>query len=189
MRCREIIGLMGFTFLATTLLVSCRQHKSATSQYVMSPEEQRVMTLLEKSQKTGHLNDAEFEEVVRLTRHSNVLVSAKAYVALWYVKDPKQKTRAAELFRKAINHPDAFVRTAVCRGIGYVGTAKDVPLLLPRLRDPDPDVRKVSLRSLQMLGGPAQKAHVQAMLQDPDPEVRQLAQKILQEWEAKSKSR
>jgi hypothetical protein len=147
------------------------------------------MTLLEKAEKTKHLNDAEFEEVVQLTQHPDVLVSGKAYMVLWFVKNPKQKERAADLFRKAINHPDAFVRTAVCRGIGFVGTEKDVPLLLPRLQDPDPDVRKVSMRSLQMLGGPAQKKHVQAMLQDPDPEVRQLAQKILQEWEAGSKDR
>ncbi len=189
MRWREIIRLMGLTFLTIIFVVSCRQHKPTAPKYSMPPDEQRVMALLEKSQKTGHLNDAEFEEVVRLTQHPNVLVSGKAYVALWYVKEPKQKARAAELFRKAINHPDAFVRTAVCRGIGYVGTEKDVPLLLPRLLDPDPDVRKVSLRSLQMLGGPAQKERVRAMLQDPDPEVRQLAQKILQEWEAKPKGR
>ncbi|GBC93985.1 hypothetical protein HRbin15_02487 [bacterium HR15] len=185
MQWRNVIRWIGFALLVTMVIVSCRQQKPAASKG-LSSDEARVMTLLERSSKTGQLTDSEFAEVVQLTQHPDVLVSAKAYVVLWYVKDPKQKERAAELFRKAINHPDAFVRTAVCRGIGYVGSAKDVPLLISRLRDSDPDVRRASLRSLQQLGGPAQREHVRSMLQDPDPEIRQLAQKILQEWDTKS---
>jgi len=142
------------------------------------------MTLLEKSEKTGRLTEREFEEVVRLTQHPDVLVSGKAYCALWFVKEPNQQKRAAELFRKAIDHPDPFVRSAACKGIGFVGTASDIPLLLPRLRDSDEVVRAITLQSLYTLGGPNLKDHVRPLLQDPDPDVRKEAEKILQKWES-----
>ncbi|OYT71559.1 MAG: hypothetical protein CFK49_01505 [Armatimonadetes bacterium JP3_11] len=188
MRYRKLTWFIGFTLLVTMVVVSCRQQTPASS-YSGSPDERRSMTLLEKAETTGRLTDAEFAEVVQLTQHTNVIVSANAYTALWFVKDPKQKERAAELFREAMKHPEPLVRVSACKGIGFVGTTNDVPLLLPRLQDPDPSVRLVTLQSLQRLGEPAQKEPVRTMLQDPDPEVRQLAEKILTEWEAKSQGR
>jgi len=190
MQWRALVTLIGCSLLLTLAMVGCRQQKTtAGGSSYLSPEHKRAMDLLRKVEKTRRLSDAEFEQAMQLARHPDELVSSVAYGALAYVTDPRQKQRAAALFRQSMNHRSGSIRIAACSGLGFVGSPEDVPLILSCLRDPDATVRLVALRSLRSLGGPAHKEHVRAMLQDPDPEVRQLAQQILQEWETKSQRR
>lgn len=177
-RCRTFaIGLI----LACLTLCSCRQQASNNP----ITQEDRARDLLAKVEGGSKLTNAEFEELVRMTQEPDVLVSGKAYAALWFVKEPEQKRRAAEVMRHALSHPNASLRGAACKGLGFVGTREDVELLLPKLHDSNPHVRHMALQAVGALGNSQYARQVRPLLNDPDAEVRQLAQETLQKWGVK----
>lgn len=168
--------------LACLTLCSCRQQASNHS----VTKEDRILELLAKVEGGTALTNAEFEEVVRMTQDPDVLVSGKAYTALWFVRDSEQKRRAAEVMRQALSHADTSIRGAACKGLGFVGTREDINFLLPKLQDPDSHVRYMALQAVGALGDSQYARQVRPLLNDPDEEVRQLAQETLQKWGVKT---
>lgn len=177
-RCMAFVIVL---MLACLILCSCRQQASNNP----TTQEDRVLDLLAKVESGSKLTNEEFEELVRMTQEPNVLVSSKAYNALWFVKEPEQKRRAAEVMRHALSHPDASIRGSACKGLGFVGTREDVELLLPKLHDPDPFVRHMALQAVGALGDSQYARQVRPLLNDPDAKVRRLAQETLQKWGVK----
>lgn len=77
------------------------------------------------------------------------------------------------LYRLLVDDPDASVRAAAIKALGYHGTADDVSLILPYLQDNASFVRWETAQSLQKLhGDQAIDPLIKALGQDEDADVR-----------------
>lgn len=114
------------------------------------------------------------EGLIPYLRHANPVFRIWAAQALARGKAEKPASALAnEPLKTALDDDESAVRGAAVRALGYLGSADDLPAIVPLLKDPDWDLRWDAVDALWRVGTSDAIAPLERVAEDdPDDEIR-----------------